>query len=75
MSFSRASLPIGHNGAMESVKDVIKYRQAYLFEYFLLDAICIKNVIIHEGYFLRFDIFDDQLRSFADAMQNCGIGC
>lgn len=57
MCFSRAGLSICHNGSVESIKDVLKYRETNLLKDFLLIRCDIKCMIEHEWYFINFFAF------------------
>lgn len=68
MSFARAGLAIGHDGAMEAFKDVIEDWIGHFFEYLFLCGVHIEDAIIHEWYFFCACVFDDKLCIFVDSM-------
>jgi hypothetical protein len=75
MCFSWTRLPIGHNGSIESVENIIQDRLSDLLVYLLLSAIHVKYVIVHEGDFLRFIVFYYELGSFAYTVIDVWVDC
>jgi len=57
MRFSRTGLSICHDGAIESIEDIVENWISDIFEDLLLSAVHIEDMIEHEGDVFRFMVF------------------
>jgi hypothetical protein len=66
-------LSICHDGSVEAIEDIVEDWISNAIKDFLLCAVHVEDVIIHERNVLRFCVFYYELRLFVDAVQTRGI--
>lgn len=73
--FAGAGLSVGHDGAVETLDDVVEDWSGYLIKDFILSGVHVEHFVVHEGHLACSDVFDEELRVVVDVVQAAGIGC
>ena len=70
---ARTCLPVGHDGAVKTLQDVVEDGLSHFFEHFFLGGIHLKNTVEHEADLLCLHVLDDELSVFMGPVEFGGV--